>query len=83
MLFAIFNREDVFFTEENQWCLRGYVFFESNVHSFYIDQKDQFGQVHWSRNIDKAIAVRPMKKGVRPWLRQIKKREENIRKDPS
>ena len=76
MFVAILNREDVFFTEENQWYLGGYVFFDGKIHSFYIDRKDQFDNLHWSRSIDEALETKPLRRGVRPWIRRIKKREE-------
>ena len=76
---AILNREDVFFTEENQWYLGGYVFFEGKIHSFYIDRKDQFDRLNWSRSFQEALETKHLQRGVRPWIRRIKKREEGSR----
>lgn len=76
MFIAVLNREDVFFTEETQWYLGGYVFFDGKIHSFNIDRKDQFSELHWSRSIDEALETKPLRRGVRPWIRRIKKREE-------
>ena len=66
MFVAILNREDVFLPEENQWYLGGYVFFEGKIHSFYIDWKNQFDNLYWSRSIDEALEMKRFTKGVRP-----------------
>ena len=76
MFQAIFSREDVFLTENNQWSVCGYVYFEQKIHSFYINRKGQYDELEWSRSIDEALEMKRFTKGVRPWIRRIKKREE-------
>ena len=73
---AITERWDVFFTEENQWSVYGYIYFEGEIHSFHINRKAQYDELIWSRSIEEALNTKRLEKGVRPWIRQIKKREE-------
>ena len=73
---AITERWDVFFTEENQWSVHGYIYFEGEVHSFHINRKDQYDELNWSRSIEETLKMKRLEKDVRPWIRQIKKREE-------
>ena len=75
MFVSIRDRKDMFFSRDNQWFLQGYLYFDGDIHSFFIDRKDQFDRLEWSRSIDQTLAIRSVKKEARLWIRQIKKRE--------
>lgn len=74
MFIAIHNRENVFLTQENQWYFGGYVFFEDQVHHFYVDRKSQYDELYWSLSIEEALKQHSFPREVRKWIQSLKKR---------